>query len=300
MRLKRIINISLIVFFVAFSLLVCLNKFNKTPLIEDNKSSIEILELWHIESFEGGGVNRQNYLNQLALSYQNQTSTTIVMVKSINAGQLQDALQHKAPHLISFSEQVALTILPHLQSIDCEYDVMDNYLESSRYNGKLLAIPFIASGYCYFTKTTSTNTSIYTANNNLHNATCLIQNQSINGGQTLTSYQCYTKFVNSNNIKLLGTARDLFRIKNLESLGKFSVNYEPVSTFSDLIQYIGITCVNKNALNFISYMLSDENQLKLSNLSLFSVKDLKLYSEPTYMRMEKALTSCIVPNIFAS
>lgn len=300
MRLKQIVNTTLIVFFAAFSLLVCLNRFNKTPLIESNKSNLEILELWHIESFEGGGANRQNYLNQLALSYQNENPTTLVMVKLISADQLQEALQQNVPHLISFSEQVALTILPHLQSLDREYDVMDNYLESARYGGKLLAAPFIASGYCYFTKTSSTDTAIYTANNNLHNATSLVDNQTVNNNQTLSSYQCYTKFVNSNNIKLLGTARDLFRIKNLESLGRFSVNYEPISTFSDLIQYIGVTCNNKNALNFISYILSDSNQLNLSKLSLFSVKGLKLYSEPTYMEMEKALQSCYIPNIFSA
>lgn len=300
MKLKRIVNISLIVFFIAFSLLVCLHKFNKTPLIEDNTSDLEILELWHIESFEGGGANRQNYLNQLALSYQNQNPTTIVMVKSIDAEQLDEALKLKVPHLISFSEQVALTVLPYLKEFDCEYDVSDNYLQSAKYNGKQLAVPFIASGYCYFTKTTSKDTTIYTANNNLHSATSLVNNQVINNNQQLSSYQCYTKFVNSNNIQLLGTARDLFRIKNLESLGRFSVTYEPVSTFTDLIQYVSVTCNNKNALNFISYMLSDTNQLKLSNLSLFSVKNLKLYSEPTYMEMEKALTSCFVPNIFTA
>lgn len=297
MRLKQIINITLIVFFSAFSLLVCLRKFNQTPLIENNNSNLEILELWHIESFEGGGANRQNYLNQLAISYQNQNPTTIVMVKLISADQLNEALQLKTPHLISFSEQVASTVLPYLKSLDCEYDVNDNYLQSAKYNGKLLAAPYIASGYCYFTKTNSASTTIYTANNNLHTASSLVDSP-INNNQQLTSYQCYTKFVNNNNIKLLGTARDLFRIKNLEKLGRFSVNYEPVSSFTDLIQYIGITTTNKNVLNFISYMLSDDNQLKLSSLSLFSVKSFKLYSEPTYMEMEKALTSCFVPNIF--
>lgn len=300
MKLKRIINILLLCVFSTFSLLVCLNKFNKTPLIEDDKSSLEILELWHIESFEGGGANRQNYLNQLALEYQKQNPTTMIMIKLISADQLQGALQFKAPHLISFSEQVATTVLPYLQDMNNEFDVCDNYIQSAKYNGRLMAVPFIASGYCYFTKTNSSNPDIYTANNNQHNATSIVQNQDINNGQTLTSYQCYTKFVNSSNIQLLGTARDLFRIKNLESLGRFSINYQPISTFTDLIQYIGTTSNNKNALNFISYMLDNSNQLKLSNLSLFSVKNIKLYSEPTYAEMEQALHNCFVPNIFST
>ncbi|MBQ7798015.1 MAG: hypothetical protein IJ371_02725, partial [Clostridia bacterium] len=157
---------------------------------------------------------------------------------------------------------------------------------------------FIASGYCYFTKINNKqDLSLYTANNNLHNAISLTSGQ-INNNQTLSSYECYTKFVNSNDIKLLGTARDLFRIKNLESLGRFSVIYEPVSTFTDLIQYLGKTTNDKNISNFIDYIMNDNNQRKLVNLSLFSTKHLKLYTEPVYANMENALTSCHVPNIF--
>jgi hypothetical protein len=133
----------------------------------------------------------------------------------------------------------------------------------------------------------------------LHNALTVAQSANINEGKTLTSYECYTKFVNNPNIKLLGTARDLFRIKNLENLGRFTVSYEPVSTFTDLIQYIGITSSNKTLLQFVDYVMNDSNQAKLSNLSLFSTKYLKLYSDTTYSKMEECLSSCKVPNIFS-
>ena len=221
------------------------------------------------------------------------------MVRKIEADQLETALIQNTPHLISFSEQVAQIVLPYLKQFNSEYNVQTNYLESATYNTNLMAIPFIASGYCYFSKNnTPNNTTIYTANNNLHNATSLVQNLKINNGQTLTSYECYTQFVNSNNIKLLGTARDLFRIKNLESLGRFNVNYEPVSSFTDLIQYLGKTINNQDIDNFINYIMSTTNQGKLVNLSLFSTTHIKLYSEPTYSQMEIALQTCVVPNIF--
>lgn len=298
MSFKKIINIFILVFFIAFSALFCLNKFKNTPLIDGNNDALKIYEWWHIESFEGGGANRQNYLNQLALSYEKENPTTLFMVKRIEPDQLENALTINTPHLISFSEQVAKFVLPYLKEFDNEYEVQANFLESATHNGKLMAIPFIASGYCYFTKTNSkTELDLYTANNNLHNATSLTSGE-INNNQTLSSYECYTKFVNSNDIKLLGTARDLFRIKNLESLGRFSVNYEPISNFTDLVQYLGKTTNDKEISKFIDYVMTDTNQNKLSNLSLFSTKHLKLYSEPTYMQMENALTSCIVPNIF--
>ena len=298
MSFKKIKNIFILVFFIAFSALFCLNKFKNTPLIDGNDDTLKIYEWWHIESFEGGGANRQNYLNQLALTYEKENPTTLFMVKRIEPDQLENALTLNTPHLISFSEQVAKIVLPYLKEFDNEYEVQDNFIESATHNGKLMTIPFIASGYCHFTKTNSkTELDLYTANNNLHNATSLTSGE-INNNQTLSSYECYTKFVNKDNIKLLGTARDLFRIKNLESLGRFSVNYEPVSTFTDLVQYLGKTANDKEISKFIDYIMTDSNQSKLANLSLFSTKYLKLYSEPTYMQMEQALTTCTVPNIF--
>lgn len=298
MSLKRIINIGLIVFFIAFSILFCLNKFNNTPLISGNNNNLQIYEWWHIESFEGGGANRQNYLNQLALNYEKENPTILFMVKSIESDQLEKALTQSKPHLISFSEQVAKIVLPHLKEFTNEYNIQNNFLESATLNGKLMALPFIASGYCYFTKNNSQNLNLFTANNNLHNALSLTSGEIVNNNQTLSSYECYTKFVNSNNIKLLGTARDLFRIKNLESLGRFNINYEPVSTFTDLVQYLGKTVDNKDITKFIDFIMSDINQHKLTNLNLFSTKQLNLYTEPTYSIMEKSLSTCYVPNIF--
>lgn len=298
MSFKKIINLSLIVFISAFSVLFCLNKFNNISLMNKTTEQLTIYELWHIESFEGGGANRQNYLNQIALSYEKSNTTTLLIIKQINAEQLKSALEQNLPHLISFSEQVAKIVLPYLKSFDKEYNIKDNFLQSANFNGKLMAIPFIASGYCYFTKYNhNTDLQLYTANNTLHNATSLVTGN-FNDKQTLSSYQCYTKFINSKNIKLLGTARDLFRIKNLENLGRFEVIYEPVSTFTDLIQYLGKTTNDKNLDKFINYIISDENQYKLTNLSLFSTKHLKLYSNSIYSDMENCLSSCFVPNIF--
>lgn len=299
MKFKRIFNVFIIVFFIAFCTLFCFAKFNKISLISGHNEQLQVYEWWHIESFEGGGKNRQNYLNSLALDYEKINPTQLFMIKNVAADQLESALSQGTPHLISFSEQVAKLVLPYLSSFDKEYNIKDNYLQSANYNGKLMAIPFIASGYCYFTKTDAKQPlNLYTANNNMHSASPILENQVKNDGNTLSSYECYSRFVNKPNIKLLGTARDLFRIKNLENLGRFTVAYEPVSTFTDLVQYLGITSHNESVLKFVNYIISDTNQRKLADLSLFSTKHLKLYTEPTYSAMERALDSCFVPNIF--
>lgn len=299
MKFSKILNIFVFVFFIAFSSLFCFSKFDQIPITSNNKQ-LKTYEWWHIECFEGGGANRQNFLNQLAIEYEKQNPTKLFIVKLVHADQLQGALSKNTPELISFSEQVAETVLPHLVEFHDEYEVRDNFLDSARYNGKLMAIPYIASGYCYFTKTNSSSTQLYTANNNMHSATPIIDNIKINNGATLSSYECYTQFVNRSDVKLLGTARDLFRISNLEQLGKLSVEYTPVDNFTDLIQYIGMTSNDEEINKFIKYILSDSSQQKLADLSLFSTKHISLYNNGNYSLMEKALQKCFVSNIFSN
>lgn len=300
MRLRKIINICLILFFVAFSVLFCLQRLNSIPLISGKEQSLTVYEWWHIESFEGGSSNREAYLKRLALSYEKTNPADLFMIKSVSAEQLEECLQTSTPDLISFSEECAKIVLPYLQPLTSEYGVCDNYLQSAYFNGQLMAIPYIASGYCYFTKGEQSEIlNLYTANNNQHNALSLVEDIEVNMGETLTSYECYIKFVNNKNIKLLGTARDLHRIKHLEEIGRLVATYEPISTFTDLIQYIGVLNPTSNILNFVDYIMSDTNQQALSKLGLFSTKHLTLYSEPIYSSFENALTTCYVPNIFS-
>lgn len=298
-NLKKIFNICLIVFFIAFCCFVCMQKFNSLPLISGNENELTVYEWWHIESFEGGSSNRYNYLKNICLSYEKNNPTVLFMVKNIDAEQLETALQKNSPHIISFSEQVANIVLPYLQSFDQEYDVRENFLESAKFNGKLMAIPYIASGYCYFTKNNSNSElELFTANNSSHSALPILNNQTVNNGEILTSYECYSKFVNSNNIKLLGTARDLHRVKNLQENGRLSATFEPVDTFSDLIQYIGVIKPTSQVLDFINYIMNDTNQYNLKNIGLFSTKHINLYTEEIYSSMENAINKSFIPNIF--
>ena len=295
--LKKIINIVLIVFVIAFTCFVCFKKSNSIELISGDEKNLQVYEWWHIESFEGGSANRAKYLKNLALEYEKSNPTKLFMVTVVQDDEIDELLQNSQPDIISFSEQTATTILPYLSEINKEYNIQDNFLESATFNGKLMAIPYIASGYCYFTKTEK-DINIYTGNTNKHNALSVLNTSQINDGQTLSQYECYTKFVNNNGIKLLGTARDLYRIQHLEEIGRLSANYDMVDTFTDLIQYLGIIKPSTEINKFIDFVMQDDNQIKLSKLGLFSTKHLTLYSASPYSDMESAIKKCFIPNIF--
>lgn len=293
----KIFSVVCISFVVLFSFSICYKRLREIPLISGEGNQIEVYEVWHIESFEGGGRSRFSYLKSIALDYEKLHPTKLFMIKQVSAEQLDSLLEQNVPSIFSFSEQVATKILPYLVEQNEEFDISANMLDSARFNGDLMALPYIASGYCYITKTDSTATTLYTGNNSAHSAVEHI-NQEVNLGEELSSYECYSKFVNSSNIQLLGTFRDVYRVKNLQNLGRFQATFSPLEQFSDLIQYVGVSSADATVKDFVQFMLQDKYQYGLRDLSLFSTKQLNLYAEPTYLAMEKSIYTAHIPNIF--
>lgn len=294
---SKVFTIFCIAFIALFSFSFCYKRLKQIPLISGESNQIEVYEIWHIESFEGGGKSRLSYLKSIALDYEKQYPTKLFMIKQVEAEQLESLLAQTTPALISFTEQSAKAVLPHLLEQSNEFDIQNNFLDSAKFNGELMAIPYIASGYCYITKANSADTILYTGNNSCHTATDFVS-QSVNENDKLSSYKCYSKFVNSNDIKLLGTFRDVYRVKNLQNLGRFQAEFTPFEQFTDLVQYMGVCSNNETVKNFIEFMMQDSYQYELRDLSLFSTKKLGLYTEPTYLTMENALCNITIPNIF--
>ena len=294
---SKILSALFISFIALFSLTFCYSKLKHIPLISGDNSDLCIYEVWHIESFEGGSKNRLSYLKQIALDYEKQHPTQLFMIRQVQVNDLKSLITQSRPAIISFTEESAKVVLPYLLELNKEYGVDGNILESATFNGKLMAVPYIASGYCYISKQNSKPSVLYSGNNSCHTATDFISKE-VNNNSVLSSYECYSKFVNSSDIELLGTFRDVFRVKNLQNLGRFQAAFTPFEEFTDLIQYLGITNNNNEIQDFLQFIMQDKYQYNLRDLSLFSTKFFNLYTDEVYSKMENALKRIQIPNIF--
>ena len=136
-------------------------------------------------------------------------------------------------------------------------------------------------------------TTGYTKPENLYSS--LNINVSIEESQ----YEAYKSFVYDDSVSLLGTGRDVFRINNLNKIGRANASITPVDSYTDLIQYLGIINKDLYTEEFVKILVSDEYQSELNKYSLFSVKYDKIYSEGIYSDMENAIYRCSVPNVFS-
>ena len=263
-------------FFIAFA---CFPKKN------DKKGSAEssYLNIWQIDSFEGGKGSRSDYLQKIGNSFA-KDENCYVNVISISAEAARINLSKGIiPDLISYGAGTY-----GIESYITGYTVWCN------------------GCYCLLTLDTNSdfgdankdNTIINEGKDNFVGAAALLYG--LYGAKSEKSTGAYLKMINGNYKYLLGTQRDIFRLKTREVT--FSV--KPINIFNDLYQNISVTSSSNNkvaAQKFIDYVLSHKDDLvkigmmfegvKLYDnemISLENVKyELKLTSPLNYERKEE-------------
>ena len=312
-----------------------------------NKSKYQgIVEIWNIDTFEGGNKSKSSLLNEIAKLYQKTNKGVYFMVRNLTENECVGLLlKGEVPDLLSCSYGVAEKVKDYIQ----EYSNVD---ENCFENGakeiiksmeEKLAIPWCKGGYFlistknklenskieninsvklsnivfssgYEVKGKNSNKIVYslsvgsykylmpqlalkTYNNN---EVGLISKYSYNENLIQSSpYVAYCEFVANKSVILLGTQRDLFRMKNREEQGKVSdVIIEQVEGFTDLIQFI---MLGKNlsgdkllvAEDFVKFLISEKSQNVILKSGLFSVINISINKE------KEGIMQNIIPHNFS-
>lgn len=293
----KLLSFALIITIACYVVFVGIKKAKDYEVLRGNKKHQTIYSIWHIETFEGGGKSRVDYLKTIARDMEKQDETTLFMTKTIDPRVLENELKNSKPDIISFGFGVGKIVLPFLTNFDKTFDIRDELIFSGSFNQKFYAVPYIVSGYAIFNHSQTSNkfhcgTTNFTAPENIYNSLNLtpVENES--------QYEAYKDFVYDKNVQLLGTARDLFRINNLNNIGRTNAMITPISSYTDLVQYIGVINHNSITQKFVEFALSDIYQNTLVDYSMFSAKYNKLYYSGIYSDMEDAIYSATIPRVF--
>lgn len=293
----KILSIILILILGIYILSVGIKKARDHEIYKEPSPDTKIYTVWHVETFEGGGKSRLDYLKNVARSIEKDNPGVLFFIKQIDADNLQTELASSVPDIISFGHGVGKIVLPFLQSFDSTFDIRDEVIESATFNNKIYALPFIVSGYAMITHGTQTN-NFHCGTTGFTSPEMIYNDYHFSLAEVESQYEAYKDFVYNTDVTLLGTGRDVFRVNNLNKIGRANAIITPIDTYTDLIQYIGITNIDENIISFYSALLSDERQYSLSEYSLFSSKYDKIYFSGIYSDMEDAIYSCNIPNVF--
>ena len=148
----------------------------------------------------------------------------------------------------------------------------------------MINLTYILGGYILASKTEINkelnNTNFGGLNLNNFATALAVNNYTINNleekSYSLDSFDAYDSFLNNKSNSLCGTQRDAFRLNNKIENGKIqNLNFEYLTSFSDLIQYLSIAKCNYNEIQictkFIEYITSKDTQETLKNINMFNV-----------------------------
>ena len=257
----------------------------------------KIYTVWHIETFEGGGKSRISYLNKIARKLESENAGVLFAVKQIDADKLESLLQNQTPDICSFGFGIGKTLLPYLKSLSNVYNVRDELVASGSYNNNVYALAYIVSGYSLIEQETNSDNFLCGTSTYIH-PEIIYNNLNKTPNKTQSQYEAYKEFANSKNSSLLGTARDVFRVNNLNKTGRKNATFTPIDSYTDLIQYVGLLTQDEMTKAFLEQTVNNENQMSLSTYSLFSSTYSNLYSEGIYNDMESAILRAKIPCVF--
>lgn len=303
-----------------------------TPVTE-----ITVINMWHIESWEGGNGSRSGWLNRRMLSYESNHKGVYISITTYTQQQALDKLaQGETFDIISFSIGVGNKLLQYLTTYRGAVGDVGTLLDGGTVNGDVVALPYMTGVYSLIARTSDlqqAGTEILqgalssSITRKVGKNTVVLQslqsgfaqyNNSVqalvaNGvhGQlqvdySVTQYSAYENFVKGNTSTiLLGTQRDMYRVYNRVEQGRLpQMQCHVVGGYTDLVQYVAIsgnTSHYDRCVDVIQHLISDKVQDTLSSIYMLSTTGRQLYTSNSWFAQaqEKVNQGMATVNVFA-
>ena len=270
-----------------------------------------LLELWEIDTFEGGSASRAKFLERRAYAFQKETFSAYVLVRSLSVSQAKAMLSSGVkPDLVSFGIGAGELLKPFCLPLETKYFARSDLMQGGLVDSTLLAVPWCVGGYCL-----CADSSFDFSNLNQQKIGCgmsynvpaksLSQDLQPNLVKSYTQFEAYENFLRGEFNVLLGTQRDFYRLNKKAENGVIGpVNYKFLNSYTDLMQMICVCGIENQKVSekFIEFLLSLQSQSKLTDIGLFSVLDISIYSNE-YVEFENAIReskktlSVFTPNV---
>ena len=235
------------------------------------KSYRGVLQIWNIDSFEGGKGSRTSFLQAIAKTFEKEQQGLFVLVTTHTITSAKEALKKgERPDLLSYGTGCDFVA-------DIAQPIENLSYRATNMHGRCYAYPWAVGQYVLisfednFENIQPENTVLSTHANAL--TTVAASAMGLNGNFTLQeSTTAYSNFINKKFKYLLGTQRDVARLmsRNLTFYTK------AVDSFSNLQQYISITTTNKErqaaCQAYVDLLLSKEVQEKLTQIGMMSLQ----------------------------
>lgn len=250
--------------------------------VDDNRV---IIRIWQIDTFDGGTGSRANFLKRISGEYTKNNKNVLFLVSSHTVNSANDLIKKGVfPDMISYGS-CEINVLNSVKPLE-NLSVTDGGVGIK----KRYAVSWCRGNYFYLTKGAGGKTIISDSERSRGAVAAAMENLNITDYEIIPSIDAYQTFISKKNATLIATQREVTKL--IKRGEEFSST--PIKTFNDLYQYVSVTTSDVKKASyckkFINYLLSDESQLKLTSINMFSTTRGGLYVDnEKYSQAEKII-----------
>ncbi|MCL2483789.1 MAG: hypothetical protein FWD89_01110 [Firmicutes bacterium] len=269
-----------------------------------------VLELWHVESFEGSS-GLFSYLRNEAIRFNKSNKEIFIIVKKLTQQEFLETSKESKPDIISFSYHIGNDVLAMLTPLNQNFGVRPELQRAGEASGNIFAVPFAMSGYALISNKEVPNFETHNmlaggnetrgrqvfasvvSPNDLPLISLRGRNDEVINNLSLKQHQnALSMFKTGQANNLIGKAKD---VVNLTNTGQGTFSFKPTEGFSDMVQFMGVA--NNKALTqsqaFINHLTNTETQRRLVEINLFNVLGQSFHSASHMRKFEDALNKPI-------
>ena len=262
--MKILIKAAALVCAVAFSVVSFIMLDKKLLTEGETKETAVILELWHVDTFEGGTGSRAQFLTDAAAAFLKKTGVYVSVIKHTEESVQAAFDSGNLPDMISFGNGVKGIAE---RSKPLKTRINGTFFTAGEHGGNAYFYPWAYGRYVLFTRGEGGKTVATKGKNNLSLFALRLAGASADA--TLPPADAYAAFVSGEYSTLVGTQRDVYRL----SRKGVEFSCEPFGDFTDTVQFLAVFSEGERgeaAQSFAEFLISGEIQSRLGKIGLFS------------------------------
>lgn len=224
------------------------------------------LEVWHIDTFEGGTGSRKNFLQSIAAEFSKNTQIKIIVKTQTPLSCEQSFKSGIFPDVISYGNGLELPF-------DRLIELKSNDVRELVYK-KCYAKVWCAGGYLLFERegVTSENVILSMQKNTVSTLAYALSGVDLPILEQVESDKAVYSFYANKKSALIATQRDIYRLQNKD----LNLKITPLCGYSDLYQYASVLASESDRIKysvlFIDWLTGESVQKKLHKIGMLSIK----------------------------
>ena len=194
--LKRVVSLAMIVALIVVLQSVAIKPSDDLSYLYEifvgKKSKYQgIIEIWNIDTFEGGTGSKFSFLEARAKEFEKQNKGLYFLIRNVTEQECLNMLEAgESPDLFSCSYGVAPKLEKYVQPFSKQFDIAKNYLEAGKSQNSQFALAWCRGAYCLI----STKANLEKAKVDTNTKVDLISNVLNLGYETQGKKKTYTTY----------------------------------------------------------------------------------------------------------